>query len=393
MRPRIWQTNPRASIVLLFAIGPFSTTSCLKVSPSHRVTKGSGADSVIDGNIEIERAIDGVSATLTFNTTYAISCKFASFEDVATPPDPATLVWANCVSPQPGRTFKETVSGLKAQMSYGFSVKLWAQGQTEANAVIKTVHEDAAPGDPTLRYLMRLDIPTKSAQIDGFIYSASLDGVQKELLTPFACKVADTFRTTPGTRLTTELPVKRVTSRGFFTGISTSSDDLAQGLLIAGASIQTGATEWIFNIQSKNTSGTVRPDNPIQLTTIAAAQDPSLSTTASGTIIEKSLDDFELAAFRIGQTAALNVSWTTDKPTDNTKSLVVVTLTGLDKDTGIVCGFDPKPGTASIPASLLTKFGAGRGFLTVQLESLQVPVKDRWLTRSIDWRSVQILLQ
>ena len=380
------------AISALFAMA-FMWVTCAKVSPTHRSLNGGSGNSVVDGNIAVERAVDGLSATLTFNTAYAASCKFAWYEDKTPDPDAATLSWTACTSPQPGRVFKETTTGLKPELLYAFAVKIWAQGATEDSGVIQRIHENAAPGDPNNRYTFRLDLPTKSAQIDGFTYSAGLDSVQKDFLAAFPCKVSDSGRSFPGTRLTSELPVKRVTSRGFYAGISIGSEDLSQGLLIPGAAIQTTSTEWVLNIQSKDTSGTVRLNNPGQLVTITATQDSTKSTTTSNTVIENTLDDIELAAFRMGQTSPLNIAWTTDHPVDNTTSLVVVTLTGPNKDVGITCGFDPKPGNAAIPPDVLAKFSSGRGFLTVRLENLQQPTKDRWFARVVDWRSIQVLLQ
>ena len=355
-----------------------------KTSPSRRDLPNVGADAMLDGNIQIERAKDGLSASLTFNTLYAISCKIAYYQDTGTTVQPSTLDWTSCTSPQPGRAFKETVANLKPDFFYVFAVKIWAQNKTEESAFIKVVRENAAPGDPTTRYMIRLDIPTKSAQVDSFASTSELEPVQKEFLTPFACKAATTERTLPGTRLAS-LPINRINSRGFFTGLSFTSEDLADGLLITGAALAPTAEEWVINVQSKTTSGAVRLTPPPQLKDVAISQ----STTVNAT--ENTLEDNEIAAFKVSMSAPLNISWTADRVAEN--SLAVITLTSLSKEHRFICGFDGKVGNAPIPSETLTTLGPGRIFLTVRLENIQMPLKDRWLSRTVDWRSLQVQIQ
>ncbi len=355
-----------------------------KTSPSRRALPNVGADAMLDGNIQIERAKDGLSASLTFNTHYAISCKIAFYQDTGTTALPSTLDWTPCNSPQPGRAFKETAANLKPDFFYVFAVKIWAQNKTEESAFIKVVRENSAPGDPTTRYMIRLDIPTKSAQVDSFASTSELEPVQKEFLAPFACKLATTERTLPGTRLAA-LPINRINSRGFLTGLSFTSEDLADGLLITGAALVPTAEEWVINVQSKTTSGAVRLTPPPQLKDVVISQSSTVNAT------ENTLEDNDLAAFKVSMSAPLKITWTADRVAEN--SLAVMTLTSPSKDQSFICGFDGKVGNASIPAETLTALGAGRIFLTVRLENIQMPLKDRWISRTIDWRSLQMQLQ
>lgn len=354
-----------------------------KTSPSRRGRAKNGADSVIDGSIEIERAKDGLSAKLLFNTFYAVSCKITYYQDTGTVPEPSTMVWTPCLSPQPGRAFTETVSSLKPELFYVFAVKMWGQGQSEDSAIIKTVRENSAPGDASTRYVLRLDVPTKSAQIESFSSPTDLETMHKDFLTPFACKVADNSRSLPGTSLT-GIPIKRITSRGFFSGISFLSDDLPDGLLINGASITSTASEWTINVQSKDTSGTVRIAVPALFKEVSASQ--STSTVLTNQVLE----DSELPAFKISTAAAVNLVWSADRAAES--SIVVALLTNSDTGLGISCGFEAKSGRGAIPPDMLGKIGAGKGFLTIRLENQQMPVKDRWLTRAVDWRMIQVQL-
>lgn len=378
---------------LVLAVPVAVTTSCLKASPSHRSMSSQtfGAETAIAGPVSIVRAADGLSATISFTTNFHASCKLAWYQDVSPNPDPTTLTWTACTSPQPGKDFKETASDLKTEISYAFALKIWAQGQTEDKAIIKTIHENATTADPASRYTFRVDLPTSTAQIDGYTYATGLEGVQKDFLQTFACKPIESGRTFPGTRLAS-MPLNLVTASGFLPGVSTTNDDLAQGLTIVSTNQNYANTQWSLSVQSKSSSETVKLEIPPQLSSITATQDPSKSTLTSNIIVENTLEDVDLPAFMMGSTSPLNVTWTTNRSVDNSTALIIVTLTGPGHS-GIMCGFDPKSGAGAIPGDMLVKFGTGRGFLTVRLETVQIPTKDRWFAQVIDWRTVQVLVQ
>ena len=353
---------------------PKQTTPARTLKPAQQQ-----GDVFSEGLFEIERSEDNTGAIIRFETLFTASCRIAFFPTESPPSEAAKYAWADCASPQPGRKFSESIKGLETTKLYTVAIKLWSIEQTADQGIMYRVNEQTS-GDS----IFRVDIKTLSGMLESLNFVRPPSEQVKLMVSPDPCKFFDKPETRPSPgELNDGHKIGRLSSRGFLTGATGVAPAGAGLRSFKGSSLQAASTEWVLNIQSKGSSGSLRVKRPAAINSVTLTQGGN-----SLEMVDSLLDDSDTAAFVLSKSIDLSVKWSLDGAPDN--GVLILAIKSHVSSGSLECRLSATEKSATISAANLGKFAAGRGALSFAVETVQGFELKRWIIRATDWRSQPI---
>lgn len=360
-----------------------SLSSCFlmakQTTPARTLKPAQQQDVFSEGLFEIERTEDNTGAIIRFETPFTASCRLAFFPTESPPSEAAKYVWTDCASPQPGRKFSESIKGLETAKLYTVAIKLWSIEQTSDQGTMYRVSEQGS-GDS----VFRVDLKTLGGTLES-LHSVRPPSEQVKLIvSPEPCKFFDKpeARSVPSEANQTHR-IGRLSSRGFLTGATGAATTGAGLLSFKGTSLQAASTEWVLNIQSKGSSGSLRVKRPAAISSVTLTQGSN-----SLEMVDSLLDDSDTAAFVLSPSIDLSVKWSLNEIPDN--GVLILAIKSHVSSGALECRFAAAEKVATISVANLGKFAAGRGALSFAVETVQGFESKRWIIRATDWRSQPI---
>lgn len=349
---------------------------------------GASGDFVVEDSVKLARENDGTTLTVTFKTAFDVSCQLSYYaRDTVPLPAPASLTWKNCVSSQPGKSFQESIQGLKPDVLNVVAIRMWPKESTPENGVVRLFNEETLPDIATFSVL-RIDTQTLSGISEAIKLTMTPEAALQKLLAPAPCLLSSSETTamlSVGDPLASPINT-RVSTKGYITGSTLALLDSSGVRPFQGTAFQPDAKEWTLSAQKSTSVETLTLKNPLSIESVSLKQgSKTYALTNKG--LEESND--ETMSLVLSEDAT--VQWKLKPGVAETSAVVTVSLiskaNAAQTTTTAVCRFAAGAGEGILPKDILSKLNAAMTSVHVSVETVELLPKERWIIRSTDWRS------
>jgi hypothetical protein len=387
---KIQLNRPFARVLGIYIL--MSLNSCFlspKLTPSKRLNQSKAENAFANGGFIVERTVDETGATLRFETKVNSFCQVSFYsQDTKPEPSPSSLNWVDCKSPQPGRLFTESVTGLDPKILYAFLVKMWGENSKAENARPVMVRENPSPGDTSVSYILQLDTTTGGALFRSIKFPESIDAIKQKHVASESCSIKSALnyglamQSPPG-----DMVISRISSRGMFLGASEFAVKPEGSRVINSGKINMETDEWVVSIQTAESSGSIRFKKPAVLKTATLKQ----STTITQDFNERTLEDIDMPGIKLSATQDLSVTWSNSVQAKSASNVHIISIISHAGGDSIVCAVSGDLSTVTITKDLLAKMPKGRGYISLRTDQFQEKTSKRWAAITSDWRSLAIV--
>jgi hypothetical protein len=374
----MFKTRTYRFFALLFAV---ELVSCKLVAPIKAPRRLGSKDNgiVIQDSISLERANDGTSIILSFDTREAASCKLGFFVPASGQRSSET---PNPCANSSATKFSETITGLPKDQLVTIILRIWPAKLSETSATVMTLPEALPSAGANAVNMVFVDMGAARMDLVSVASSAQPSELVAKSISSNGQQCALSDANTQVNPMTKgALVLQSATSRGFIhTTTSRVSPNALGGTF---SSVQRQSSEWNITARSTEGFGRIRLARP----TLMASSIFSGREQAEAN--DDSLEDIDPPAIKVSGGSTMVASWTLAGDAKN--SVATLTIAPMGTFPGITCTAPAASMKITVPSDLVAKIPANsRLWGTIRIDSWQAMDRERWAVRVSDWKSMGV---